>query len=1123
MDYLLFTYANDRANYLPTLDREREDIESSLNQSPFKESFKTNHLPAATTKTIIDAILKNKEELSFFHYSGHAGRDQLNLEGISAKALGIARLLRLCPKLKLVVLNGCSTKNQVNQLLGMGIPIVIATHAAVNDQSAFDFSTRFYSGLAEGKSIGESFELAILTILTESENPPEVYRGIGKLKKKKKFENLWGIFYEEEKKPLLEYRLYRPEQNTISNISSVGKEKGKAGRSFQSIMDSKEATVILENVAKSLNSNLEALDRSSDWSMEKYVPLDTEVEVQRKSSTKKKVRTIDQVFRYSQSGLFLLLGEPGGGKSIALRRLAQSIYKRNIKKNIFTVYINLREWKLDYDYSYNNQEKLRDFFFSFVSTYIEHRLPPPDRSSLVNYFGPDWFNVFYNRGYFYFILDSFDEIPLILNQEGTSTSTREIARLVYSFLNGTITKNKATGGVLASRYFKSPDKERDFTADTVLEIQPLNEEKMFQIIGKRGKKHADALSTIIRHRPDLIRISTNPLLATLIAEFISDNPTVLPDNHLDLYEFHISKVLQDYRPDLNQKEILLGAAEIAHLMLKKTGLEVDIVDLQKELPALNIGHIIDVLVRVRIGRKGLVGSGRRFSFTHRRFAEFFAVQKMIKNDSLPPMESIFQVNQWRDALVLYCQVGKLENVKKIGLYVWTMVKENSSAGKLMLSSYYQFLIDAFILRLEGIEEIKEELVKYLEKEINWRNEMIAVKMAVELVGLVPNHLNTLMIKALQFDNYWIEEAAFRACRRELQQNRELEINLKYFIDKFSFFELLRKYPSLFLSLSLANLPKISTFLRLKLIDGFLLVVVGILLIIFFPITSIFYWSFFLSLSISLRNMQSKLKGWLGENDVMPVINFRRLFSTLRIILIPVIIYIYFLREYVEWLEAKKYFGLNPSEWLIEFNQENPIYHSHLYPLKELPVSVQAVIIGFIFVVLIPFYRISLWKFELSLIKPDVSFKEQIKKIKIPKKGWVKFMLKGIGQFLLVLSIAFAFLIFTAKQPKILLIASCCFIALAIVIGGIYALREDFRYRRIYQQFNWDTASKETVYEMFYQLEGSRYQLKLVLRLKQLPNLPGKWPVDKKGLFKMSSKRPYTILNELKYKWSIQDN
>jgi hypothetical protein len=121
-------------------------------------------------------------------------------------------LLSSCPKLKLVFLNGCSTKGQVEALLSRGVPIVIATSAPVNDQKAGQFSTAFFKSLNNQSTIKEAFDAAKGALLTDNPNV-EIHAtgGIRRLSEMQKDDGLWGIYYTNEE--TLQWKL--PMQSSV--------------------------------------------------------------------------------------------------------------------------------------------------------------------------------------------------------------------------------------------------------------------------------------------------------------------------------------------------------------------------------------------------------------------------------------------------------------------------------------------------------------------------------------------------------------------------------------------------------------------------------------------------------------------------------------------------------------------------------------------------------------------------------------------------------------------------------------------------------------------------------------------------------------------------------------------
>ena len=198
MHTILLTYANSDIDRLPTLTKERDDVYAQLDQLP-KGDFEVISEALSTTDKLISYIRSREDTLCLFLFSGHAGRDALIMLDGRANADGIAALLGDCKQLKLVVLNGCSTAGQVKALLNNGVPVVIATSAPVDDETATKFSIYFFKELTKkGQSIREAFDRAMDATKVHS-NIKEEIKNRGILLEKEDNETLWGMYYTEQK------------------------------------------------------------------------------------------------------------------------------------------------------------------------------------------------------------------------------------------------------------------------------------------------------------------------------------------------------------------------------------------------------------------------------------------------------------------------------------------------------------------------------------------------------------------------------------------------------------------------------------------------------------------------------------------------------------------------------------------------------------------------------------------------------------------------------------------------------------------------------------------------------------------------------------------------------------
>ncbi len=205
MDYIFIAFANSQENSLMQLENEDDIVYRHLNMGKKKFDYHIYRQSMSSIDKISQALTDHQDEISIFLFSGHAGLKHLLLDDQMARAEGIAHSLSLCPNLKLVMLNGCSTVGHVNSLLEKGIPVVIATSAPVDDNRAYMFSNIFFQMLSKGETIEASFEKAVGNAMIKSELT--IHRSLALVEDQPPETPTWGIFYKEENKALLNYSL----------------------------------------------------------------------------------------------------------------------------------------------------------------------------------------------------------------------------------------------------------------------------------------------------------------------------------------------------------------------------------------------------------------------------------------------------------------------------------------------------------------------------------------------------------------------------------------------------------------------------------------------------------------------------------------------------------------------------------------------------------------------------------------------------------------------------------------------------------------------------------------------------------------------------------------------------
>ncbi|MCB0579893.1 MAG: CHAT domain-containing protein [Phaeodactylibacter sp.] len=219
---IFLAFADDKDSHLPLLQEEAEDIFRELNPLQNRQHLLVYRDQHADVKKIYHYLTDYQGRVAIFHYAGHANSAKLRFEGQDADARGIAELLALQNRrqgalpeqqpLKLVFLNGCSTREQVRYLLDLGIPAVIATSVEVKDSLARDFAGQFYKALARpNTTVEQAFRSAASLAQSLQQFSPGVrYRGFGLEEEAEGFP--WGLYLNgadgsPEARAVLDYKL----------------------------------------------------------------------------------------------------------------------------------------------------------------------------------------------------------------------------------------------------------------------------------------------------------------------------------------------------------------------------------------------------------------------------------------------------------------------------------------------------------------------------------------------------------------------------------------------------------------------------------------------------------------------------------------------------------------------------------------------------------------------------------------------------------------------------------------------------------------------------------------------------------------------------------------------------
>lgn len=231
---IFLTFANDTDAHLALLKEESRMLYRALEELERKEYIKIHREESAEARDIFAGFARYKDQVAIFHYGGHANGTHLRLEEGAGDARGLATLLGEQENLKLVFLNGCSSKGQVQTLFDAGVKAVIATSVPIEDRKATEFAERFYEALAHKRSIGQAFKLAQAFLTARYGDAVEArFRDFvmadftAMMNEEKGNDDLpWALYIQDEyREEILNYKLpyYRPVGLPRDMIQYIGK------------------------------------------------------------------------------------------------------------------------------------------------------------------------------------------------------------------------------------------------------------------------------------------------------------------------------------------------------------------------------------------------------------------------------------------------------------------------------------------------------------------------------------------------------------------------------------------------------------------------------------------------------------------------------------------------------------------------------------------------------------------------------------------------------------------------------------------------------------------------------------------------------------------------------------
>jgi len=546
----------------------------------------------------------------------------------------------------------------------------------------------------------------------------------------------------------------------------------------------------LFRMAQVLEARLNNMDDESNWTDQAFTPLDAEIEKTSLSGRRPR-RIVDLIsaIRSDHSAVgFLILGDPGSGKSVAMRRLAREMLKEVRQTLILPIYINLKEW--------NDSHQLTSDGKIDVFQFIKHYLKITGNDLIMD-FVETYLTRLLEVGRLFILFDSFDETPALLDQDESSTAIAILSKNLEEFLIGPH-KSRC---VIASRYFRRP--RFSSSEVSVLEILPLSDRKIRDALIRSNRLSRGEIDRFLTSRTRWLSYAKNPFVANLVVDYMAIHNGQLPIRKIEVYDSYVHARLQRVsyivtKYNLSDEEILKYATVIAFEMFSRAnvGLEVGLMDVREwiqEAYKLNkTRDVIDVLVRARLVRSSAYPE-ERISFVHRRFNEFFLALAAKQNLMPIDCESIAMDKRDRDALVLYVELADDPIAMSILRFCWDQM--TAERGRLRATYCLRFIVEAFTSsKRHLVSVIADDMYSYLNAAVaQHADDMLRAKIAVESAGVLEDDAASEIIRlAVETRNFWITEAAIRATRGIDRITSASKQRIRRYLLEMSDFEVLKQ-------------------------------------------------------------------------------------------------------------------------------------------------------------------------------------------------------------------------------------------------------------------------------------------------------------------------------------------
>jgi hypothetical protein len=433
--------------------------------------------------------------------------------------------------------------------------------------------------------------------------------------------------------------------------------------------------------ADHIESEIRRLNNLEQWSDHRFAELEAEVEAEgsragpslrgllglRQRNTLRREDSLSEALENSAERLILLEGDPGSGKSVALRHLTKTLSSKAMSArrvdSPIPIYVNLKELSRSAD-----QNVSKDLIRSFV-LHVLNRTNSRDVSEFLD----QQFDVGLRDGTWIFLFDSFDETPEVLSSVEADRTIKAYAEAIADFLGGF---NRCRG-IVASRQFRGPGR----LGWGRFRILPLGQGRKRELVRKAAldtSVEANLLTGLRTATTEILAMAGNPMFLGLLIEYIRVTQD-FPENAHVVFERYIQnrfdrdadKILKRF--GLAPPELRAAAESAAFCMAGDPGLGLSPARDALKVSVLRMGFrwseaALNALEFMKIARSDPnyeVGVAGQFSFSHMRFQEYFATCVVLREPHRVSPEALLTNGRWRETTVVLCQTQPLDTLISI--------------------------------------------------------------------------------------------------------------------------------------------------------------------------------------------------------------------------------------------------------------------------------------------------------------------------------------------------------------------------------------------------------------------------------------------------------------------------